>query len=91
MKKILGYTIKSISDEGTYFLVNHWETHKKFWIRQEKLKPKMLFKTLGYAQRSLKKLLNVMEEYKTDKFIPVEVYELDVGCESMNMTVIAEI
>ncbi len=68
-----GFTIKSTSDEGTYFLVNHWEKHKAFWVKREKLRPGMLFKTSGYAQRSLNKLLTIMEEYRTDKFEIVEV------------------
>ena len=40
---------------------------------KENLKPEMLFKTVGYAQRSLKRLLEIMEDYRTDKFEVVEV------------------
>ena len=47
MKKIKGYTIKSTSEEGIYYLVNHWQKHKTFWIEKENLKPEMLFKTVG--------------------------------------------
>lgn len=71
--KMKGYTIKSTSNEGIYFLVNHWKKHKAFWVEREKLKPSMLFKTPGYAQRSLKRLLEIMEDYRTDKFEVVEV------------------
>lgn len=83
MKKILGFTIKSKSNEGTYFLVNHWEKHQNFWVEREKLKPSMLFKTSGYAKRSLKKLLSIMEEYKNDEFSVVYLYELTTDLETM--------
>ena len=33
----------------------------------------MLFKTVGYAQRSLTRLLEIMEDYRTDKFEVVEI------------------
>lgn len=82
-KKTIGYTIKSTSDEGVYYLVNRWEKHQAFWVEGEKLKPSMLFKTSGYAQRSLNKLLSIMEEYRTDDFMFVEVYELDTDLETM--------
>lgn len=89
MKKTKGYTIKSTSDEGVYFLVNHWEQHKTFWVEKENLKPSMLFKTSGYAQRSLNKLLTIMEDYKTDEFDLVEVYELKTELETV--VIVAEI
>lgn len=73
MNKIKGYTIKSTSEDGIYYLVNHWQKHKTFWIKKEKLKPEMLFKTVGYAQRNLTRLLEIMEDYRTDKFEVVEV------------------
>ena len=75
MERVVGFTIKSISDEGTYYLVNHWDKHKAFWVRREQLKPSMLFRTAGYAKRSLHKLLEIMEDYKSDKF-EVEMIEL---------------
>lgn len=68
MERVSGFTIKSTSDEGIYYLVNHWDKHKTFWVRKEQLKPSMLFGTAGYAKRSLHKLLKTMEDYKTDKF-----------------------
>lgn len=88
MKKVKGFTIKSTSNEGVYYLVNHWEKHKTFWVEKEKLKPSMLFKTSGFAQRSLNKLLTIMEEYKTDEFELVEVYELNTDLE--NVVIVAE-
>jgi len=39
------FTIKSISDEGIYYLVNGWDRHKAFWKLKENLKPDMLFKS----------------------------------------------
>ena len=73
MEKIRGFTIKSTSDEGIYYLVNHWSFHQAFWVKKEELKPSMLFKTAGLAQRSLKRLLEIMDDYKNDKFEVVEV------------------
>jgi hypothetical protein len=67
------YTIKSTSEEGIYYLVNHWEKHKTFWIEPKKVKKEMLFKNLKDAKRSLTKLLKVMTEYQTDKFEPIEI------------------
>ena len=29
------YTIKSVSDEGIYYLVNGWNKYKTFWISQD--------------------------------------------------------
>ena len=80
-KKIKGYTIKSISPEGVYFLVNHWEQHKAFWVEPEKFKESMFFKRAYDAKRSLTKLLKVMDDYRTDEFMLVEIYELDTGLE----------
>lgn len=68
-----GFTIKSISDEGVYYLVNHWNKHKTFWVKKEKLKPSMLFKSVAYAKRSLNRLLKIMDDYRNDKFEVVEI------------------
>ncbi len=68
-----GFTIKSISEEGTYYLVNHWEKHNAFWKSKEELKPNMLFKSAGYAKRSLNHLLEIMEDYRNDKFEILEI------------------
>jgi len=69
----MGYTIKSTSKEGIYYLVNHWEKHKTFWIEPEKIKQGMLFKSPSDAKRSLTKLLKIMEDYRTDTFDLVEI------------------
>ena len=83
--KVLGFTIQSTSDEGVYYLVNHWEKHKAFWVKAEELKPEMLFRTSGYAERSLNKLLSIMEDYRTDKFDIVKIYELTTDLEPMTV------
>lgn len=62
------YTIKSVSDEGEWYLVNHWNTYKAFWQKQNKCTPNNTFKTVGQARASLTKLLKVMPEYSTDTF-----------------------
>lgn len=31
------YTIKSISEEGTYYLVNGWNKHKAYWIEESEV------------------------------------------------------
>ncbi|MEY8352566.1 hypothetical protein AALB39_04325 [Lachnospiraceae bacterium 54-53] len=67
------FTIKSESEEGTYFLCNHWNKNKTFWVEESKIKPDMLFKTEGLANRSLNKLLKIMPEYSSDKFTSVEI------------------
>lgn len=72
MEEIL-FTIKSVSDEGTYYLVNGWQKHKKFWIEPEKVKKDMLFKRQSDAKGSLTKLLKVMPEYKSDSMELIEV------------------
>lgn len=67
------FTIKSTSDEGVYYLVNHWEKHKTFWIEPEKVKPDMLFSAPRFARSSLTKLLKIMPDYATDTFELIEV------------------
>ena len=64
---IKGYTIRSTSDEGVYYLVNGWNKHEAFWVEKKHLE-KAIFKTLGQAKASLTKLLKVMPEYNTDLF-----------------------
>ena len=84
-----GFTIKSTSPEGVYYLVNHWEHHKTFWVEPEKVKQSMLFKRACDAKRSLTKLLKVMDDYRTDEFVLVKIYELDTGLETP--TIVAEV
>lgn len=70
------FTIKSTSNEGIYYLVNHWEKNKTFWIEPEKIKKPMLFNRVCDAKRSLTKLLKIMDDYKKDVF---EIVELNLN------------
>lgn len=85
-----GYTIKSKSEEGVYYLVNHWEKHKAFWVKPEKIKQSMLFKRATDASRSLTKLLKIMDDYRNDEFELVEIYELDTGLEKVTIARLVE-
>ena len=85
-----GFTIKSTSDEGIYYLVNHWEKHKAFWVEPTKVKQSMLFKKIADAKCSLAKLLKIMDDYKNDKFEVVEIYELNTAIEPMTVCIILE-
>ena len=67
------YTIKSVSDEGIYYLVNHAKDYKTYWIEKKYLKPRMLYERAADAKASLTKLLKVMTEYKADKFYLVKI------------------
>ena len=67
------YTIKSVSEEGVYFLVRGWYQHRKIWAKQTELNSDMLFKKPGFARRARNSLLKVMPEYKTDIFYLVFV------------------
>ena len=75
---IKGYTIQSISDEGTYYLVNGWEKHKAFWVRKENIE-KAIFKNEKDAKASLTKLLKIMDDYKNDIFTMCEIDEHNVA------------
>jgi hypothetical protein len=67
------YTIRSTSADGVYYLVNGWNKHNTFWARRENIE-KCIFKSPGLALRSLKHLLKIMEDYKSDFF---EMCEID--------------
>lgn len=75
MKK---YTIKSISDEGIYYLVNGWNKYKTFWFDEKSVMTdtenakRFFFNKPSQAKSSLTKLLKVMPEYANDKFEVVE-------------------
>lgn len=68
------YGIKSTSEEGVYFLVNGWEKHCAFWIRESEVlkNPKQAkkchFNKPSQAKTSLTKLLKIMDDYKNDVF-----------------------
>lgn len=65
------YAMKSVSEEGVWYLVNGWNKHKAFW--KDVISEKTLFKTRVSCQATLTRLLKVMPEYKADKFEIVEV------------------
>ena len=75
--KIKGYTIKSESAEGVYYLFNGWNKNKAFWTDEKHIE-KAIFKTIGQAKSSLTKLLKVMDDYKTDTFTYCMVFESGV-------------
>lgn len=72
------YTIKSVSDEGIYYLVNGWEKAKTFWLSEEKVlrdvenAKRFFFNKPSQAKASLTKLLKIMEDYRNDSFEVVE-------------------
>ena len=68
-----GYTVKSISNDGVYFMVRDWRKNKAIWVSVNKLKQEYLYKSAHTCIKALEKLLNVMDEYATDKFIVVSI------------------
>lgn len=68
-------TIKSVSDEGTYFLVKDWRKNKELWVSKDKMDnhPEWWFTSSGKAKQSLKSLLSVMDEYLSDTFTVVDM------------------
>lgn len=78
------YTVKSESAEGIYYLCNHWNKNKTFWIEESKIEEKRIFKTIQSAKTSLTKLLKIMPDYEDDKFSLVKV-------ENGKITVIEEL
>jgi len=71
------YSVKTESEEGTYYLINHWNKYKTFFKRKITLRD-MLFKTETDAKRSITKLLNssMSDEYKNDIFTIIEYDEV---------------
>lgn len=64
--------VKSISDDGIYYLVNGWYKYKKIFDRNPTYKTE--FKTVSSAKRSITMLLKCMgDEYKNDEFIIEEI------------------
>ena len=57
-----GYTIKSISNDGVYFMVRDWRKNKAIWVSFDMLKPEYLYKSSNTSIKALEKLLNAMEE-----------------------------
>lgn len=82
--KTKGYTIKSTSDEGIYYLCNGWNKHNAFWVDENNIH-KAIFKTRGQAKASLTKLLKIMEDYKSDFFQMAIIFENGaIGVEPLN-------
>lgn len=71
--RIRNITIRSISQDGEFYLVSGWGKFKGFWVKQSELRPEMMFSAERYAKRSLDRLIQVMPEYKHDTFHIVEV------------------
>lgn len=68
------YTIKSVSDEGTYYLVKDWRKNRELWVSKENMDrhPEWWFTSSGKAKQSLKSLLSVMDEYLSDTFTVID-------------------
>lgn len=73
------YTIRSISEEGAYYLVNGWNKCKTFWFNEKSVledtenAKRFFFNTPAQARASLTKLLKVMPDYAGDEFAVVEI------------------
>ena len=69
--KMKVYVVKSISNEGEYWLTRNWKTSKTFFTKD--LTEKNYFKNEGLAKIKLLKLMDAMgEEYLDDTFIVME-------------------
>ena len=68
-----GYTVKSISSDGVYFMVRDWRKNKAIWVSYDKLKPEYLYKSANTCIKALEKLLNAMSEYAEDKLSVVYI------------------
>lgn len=72
MKRTTMYTIKSVSNEGIWYLVNHWNEHRTYWNQKDNITPYNTFASPRTAKANLTKLLKVMEDYRTDDFTLVK-------------------
>ena len=66
-----GYTIKSESKDGEFFLAKNWRKNKALWVKKDWLKEQHLYKTYGHCEQALYNLLDTMPEYKSDTFYMV--------------------
>lgn len=66
------YTIKSVSEDGEYYLVKNWRGNKALWVNEDRMfaniGPDWWFVSPSRALASLKSLLKVMPEYLDDVF-----------------------
>ena len=67
------YTIKSVSSDGEWYLVNGWRKYKCYWQKRDNCVPHTTFKSVASAMRSLTRLLKVMPEYREDTFYVVKI------------------
>ena len=78
------YTIKSVSADGTYYLVNGWNKWNAWWT-PSCMVGRNLFKSIGLAKRSLKRL----QEYEPD-FLNDEITILKYDEESKTLIPVNE-
>ena len=64
--------VKSISDDGVYYLVNGWYKYQNFWHKNGE-DQRCHFKDIKTAKTSLTKLLNQFPEFLDDTIIFEEV------------------
>ena len=64
--------VKSVSKDGTYYLVNGWYKHKAFWY-DNKDDNRVMFKDTRSAKTSWTKLLKIMPDFADDEITFEEV------------------
>lgn len=80
----IGFSIKSVSDDGVFFLAKDWRKNNVLWMKDTPMLKTFLplFKTGAGAKRSLSQLLKICPDYANDNFTLVKfengkVTELD--------------
>ena len=81
-RKMRMFTIRSISLDGEYYLVNGWQRQKLFWTKKL---GEALFKTEASAKGSLTKLLKAMPDYLPDEFSIIELAGPDAPYSEWNI------
>lgn len=75
------YTIKSVSNEGIWYLINGWWKYKAYWQERDNCTLFTMFSRPQDAKRSLTKLLKyMMAEYGDDDFTLVKFDYDENGC-----------
>lgn len=74
-----GFTIKSISEEGEYYLVKNWRKNKALWVKETELRQEYLYNFASTAIRGLVALLNAMDDYATDKLSIVSITDENIS------------
>lgn len=62
-----GITIKSISRDGTYYLVKDWRKEKSMWVEAQHMQGRFMYTTSGRAIAGITSLLAQMPDYAKDK------------------------